>query len=171
MSGVETVNDEFEVGFNQTFESHWYRAEQAGRVIMVLFVLAAGLGLLGRGPFSHSTTQSAGGALSVDYEPIARHGTNTTITVHLKKPADVDRPIELRVNQQIIEPMGYQRSVPLANSSSSVSDAGMRLTFNEAANQPDVLVRFELMPNAVGLVPLHVSDGSDTIDWSILVVP
>lgn len=42
MSGVETVNDEFEVGFNQTFESHRYRAEQAGRTVMVLFTLTAG---------------------------------------------------------------------------------------------------------------------------------
>jgi hypothetical protein len=32
MRGAETVNDEFEVGFNQSFESRWYRAEQAGRM-------------------------------------------------------------------------------------------------------------------------------------------
>lgn len=170
MSGVETVNDEFEVGFNQTFESHWYRAEQAGRVVMVLFTLAAGLGFLGRGPFSHESVQSPSGALSVDYEPVARNGTTTTITVHVRKPQDGPKPIELRVNQQIIEPMGFQRAVPLANSS-SISNDGMRLTFTEAAKQPDVLVRFELMPNTFGFVPLRVSDGADTIDWSVLVVP
>ena len=170
MSSVETVNDEFEVGFNQNFESHWYRAEQVGRVMMILFTLAAALGFLGRGPFSHESAQSSDGTLAVDYEPVARHGTTTTITVHLKKPQDVARPIELRVNQQIIEPMGYQRAIPLANSS-SVTDNGMRLTFDEAANQSDVLIRFEVMPNAIGFVPLHVSDGSDTVNISVLVVP
>ncbi len=76
----------------------------------------------------------------------------------------------MRVNQQIIEPLGYQRTVPLANSS-SVSDNGIRLTFTDAANQSDTLVRFELMPNVVGFVPLHLSDGTNTIDWSMLVVP
>ncbi len=170
MRGADTVNDEFEVGFNQTFESHWYRAEQVGRVIMVLFVLAAGLGLMGRGPFSHASVQSTGGALAVDYEPVARHGTTTTISVHIRKPQDAGHTIELRVNQQIIEPMGFQRAIPLANSS-SVSDGGMRLTFNEPANQSDVLVRFEVMPNAVGFIPLRVSDGTDSINWSVLVVP
>ena len=170
MHGADTVNDEFEVGFNQEFESCWYRAEQAGRVLMVLFTLTAGLGLLGRGPFSHATIQSASHALSVNYEPISRHGTTTTITVHVKKLRDASHPIELRVNQQIIEPMGYERTIPIANSSSVTND-GMRLTFIDAANQPDVLVRFQLKPSAVGFIPLRVSDGTDTINWSVLVVP
>jgi hypothetical protein len=166
----DVVNDEFEVGFNQIFESHWFRAEQAGRVVMVLFTLASALGLLGRGPFSHATTQSLSGAMSVDYEPITRHGAPTMISVHVRKPQSVGHPIELRINQQMIEPMGYQRSVPLANSS-SVSNDGMRLSFEAAPGQSDILVRFELMPNAIGFVPLHVSDGTDSIDWSLLVVP
>ena len=57
MSGVDTVSDEFEVGFNKSFEARWYRAEQAGRVLMVIFTLAAGLGFLGRGPFSHASVR------------------------------------------------------------------------------------------------------------------
>lgn len=106
MSGVETVDDDFEVGFNQTFESHWYRAEQAGRVVMVLFTQAAGPGLLGRGPYSHATARSADGALTVDYEPIARHhSTSTTLTVHIKQRWDVPHPVELRINQTNIEPL------------------------------------------------------------------
>jgi hypothetical protein len=32
MSGAATVNGEFEVGFDQTFESRRYRTEQAGRL-------------------------------------------------------------------------------------------------------------------------------------------
>lgn len=88
MRSADTVNDEGEVGFNREFESRWYRAGQVGRVVMVLFTLAAGLGLLGRGPFSHATTRSASRALSVGYEPISHHGTATTINVHVKKPQD-----------------------------------------------------------------------------------
>lgn len=48
MQGADKVNDELEVGFDEPFESRWSRAEQVGRVVMVL-VAAAGLsGLLGR---------------------------------------------------------------------------------------------------------------------------
>ncbi len=170
MSGAETVNDEFEVGFNQAFEARWYRAEQAGRVVMIAFTLAAGLGFLGRGPFSHATTESPDGSLTVNYEPVARHGTSTMITVHIKRPMPTPHQIELRINQQIIEPMGFQHTVPPPDGT-SVTDNGIRLTYNEPANQQDVLVRFEAAPNAIGLVPLTVSDGAQTIDWHVLVVP
>jgi hypothetical protein len=87
MRGATTVNEEFEVGFDQNFESHWYRAEQVGRIIMVLSVVVSALGLLGRGPFSHATVRSATGAITVDYEPVARQGTATVITIHVKKAA------------------------------------------------------------------------------------
>lgn len=170
MSGAETVNDEFEVGFNQNFESRWYRAEQVGRTIMVLFALAAGLGLFGRGPFSHSTIQSASGAMAVDYEPIARHSTSTTLTVHIRRPLPTPQSVQLRVDQHILEPMGYQHSTPIADSS-IVSDNGVRMTFNEAADQHDALIRIGLAPDALGLIPLHLSDGTESIDWYMLVVP
>jgi hypothetical protein len=155
MSGVGTINDEFEVGF---------------KVVMALFTAAAALGFLGRGPFSHATVRSADGNLMVDYEPIARHGTSTTTTVRIKEPQSVEAPIRLSVDQKIIEPMGYQYSIPLANSS-TISDRGMRLEFNKAANQSDVLVRFQVMPNAVGSIPPRVSDVTDAIGWTVLVVP
>jgi hypothetical protein len=170
MRGATTVNEEFEVGFDQNFESYWYRAEQVGRVVMVLFTAASALGLLGRGPFSHARVQSTGGAISIDYEPVARHGTTTMVTVHIKTPEGSPHPVELQVNQRMIEPMGFQRSVPLADVS-RVSDHGMRLAFAAMPGRPEVLVRLELMPSAVGLVPLQVSDGTDLVEWSMLVVP
>jgi hypothetical protein len=66
--------------------------------------------------------------------------------------------------------MGFQRSVPLADTS-RLSDGGMRLMFTPVADKPEVLVRLELTPSAVGIIPLHVSDGSDSVDWSLLVAP
>lgn len=75
----------------------------------------------------------------------------------------------MRVNQQIIEPMGYERTTPVANRSSVTND-GMRLAFTDTANQSDVPVRFQRKPSAVGFIPLRVSDGTDTINWSVLVV-
>jgi hypothetical protein len=135
MRDATTVNDEFEVGFDQKFESWWFRAEQIGRVIMVLFAAISALGLLGRGPFSHATIRSPTGAISVDYEPVARHGATTIVTVHVRRPQATPLPIELLVNQQMIEPMGYRRSIPLADAS-HVSDGGMRLTFSAVPDRP-----------------------------------
>lgn len=170
MSSVETVDDEFEVGFNQTFEAQWHYAELAGRLLMVVFIVCSALGLLERGPFSHASKSSANGETSVDYEPIARHGTSTMITVHLKKPQQTEQPVRLLVNQQMIDPTGYQHATPRPNHS-SVGDAGAWLTFSETAGQQDALLRFEMSPSTVGFIPMHLSDGNDTIDWTMLVVP
>ncbi|WP_428486186.1 hypothetical protein [Rhodopila sp.] len=170
MRGAEPVNNEFEVGFNQTFEVGWYRVELAGRVIMIIFVTCALLGLLGRGPYSHASKSSPSREISVDYEPIARHGTSTMVTVHLKTPSDAAHPVRLLVDQHMIEPMGYQHATPLPEHA-SIGDAGVWLTFNERADQHDALVRFDLSPTALGFIPMQVSDGSNTVKWTMLVVP
>lgn len=170
MRGADPVNEEFEVGFNQTFEKSWHRLELAGRVVMIGFVTCAFLGLMGRGPFSHSSKASPSGGISVDYEPIARHGTSTMITVHLKRPTDTEHPVRLLLDQHMVEPMGLQHSIPVPDQS-SVSDAGVWLTFAELAGQHDALVRFDVSPTAVGMIPMEVTDGTDTVKWSMLVVP
>jgi hypothetical protein len=170
MRGADAVNGEFEVGFDQAFELRWYFAELAGRAVMFIVVGAAAFGLLGRGPFSHASQRSTGGTMIIDYEPIARHGTSTSITVHVQPDRDTPYPFRLLVNQQMIEPMGYQRTVPLP-SQSILGDAGVWLSFEREARQHDVLIRFEVVPDAVGLVPMHLSDGTDQVDWSMLVVP
>jgi hypothetical protein len=66
--------------------------------------------------------------------------------------------------------MGYRRSIPLAEAS-RVSERGISLTFTPVPDTPEMLIRLELMPNAVGFIPLHVSNGTDSVVWSPLVVP
>jgi hypothetical protein len=167
MRGADTVNDEFEVGFNQTFESRWYRAEQVGRVFMVIVVICALLGLLGRGPYSHQTRTAPGGMLSVDFEPISRRATATMITVHVKHPSETFR---LLVDQGMIEPIGYQHTMPRPDDV-TLSKDGNWLTFDTEPGQQEVLVRLNVSPTFVGFVPMHISDGTESIDWTIFVVP
>jgi hypothetical protein len=170
MRGADPVNDEFEVGFDQAFETAWYRLELVGRVVMIAFVACAFLGFLGRGPYSHARKTSAAGGISVDYEPISRHGTSTTITDHLNRPTDLTHPVRLLLDQHMIEPMGYGHATPIPDHTST-SDAGVWLTFDELGGQHDALVRLDLMPVAVGPVPMEITDGTDTVKWSMLVVP
>jgi hypothetical protein len=167
MRGADTVNDEFEVGFNQTFESRWYRAEQIGRVVMLAVVACALFGLLGRGPYSHDSKTSTGGSMEIDYEPIARHSTASMITVHIKHP---EGPIRLLVDQHIIEPMGYQHATPRPNFASIARD-GDWLTFDPEPGERDVLIRLNLSPTFVGVVPLLLRNGADSVNWSMFVMP
>lgn len=168
MRGADTVNEEFEVGFNQRFESRWYRAEIAGRFVMAGFVVLAFLGLLGRGPYSHAHKEASSGRLAVDYEPVARHSTSTVITVHLKEAIE-GRPVRLLVDQHMIEPLGFQRATPIPDHT-SISDEGAWLTFDRLDGR-NTLVRLNLTPNALGLVPMEITDGTDTVSWTMFVVP
>ncbi|HEX2941966.1 MAG TPA: YetF domain-containing protein [Rhodopila sp.] len=140
MGGVDTVNDEFEVGFDQWFETKWHRAELVGHFVMVAFAMSAALGLLGRGPYSRRTAESADGAQRINYEPIARQGISSTVTVHVKNEIETNQPTRLLLSQRVIEPMGFQHAIRPANGV-TVSDAGIRLNFQEQPHQKDALVR------------------------------
>jgi hypothetical protein len=170
MQGADRVNDEFEVGFDQDFERKWYYAELAGRAVMILFVAAALAGLLGRGPLSHRRVYAAGGGLSVDYEPVARHNTPTTVTLHIPNETAAPRPVVVFVGQTMIEPMGLQRTVPLAESS-TVNRDGLSLHFVIQPNQPDALIRLELLPTALGVVRLQAAADGKHVAWSVFVAP
>lgn len=170
MQGATRVNGEFEVGFDEEFENRWYRAELAGRAVMVLFATGALIGLLGRGPLSHRRAYAPGGGLSADYEPVARHGTPTTVTLHVTNDTPLPRPITISIGQSMIEPMGLTRSIPAADSS-TVSKDGLNLRFVVQPNQPDALIRLDLLPNALGPVSLRADDGDRQVTWSAFVAP
>lgn len=170
MLGASQVNNEFEVGFSEQFEGRWHIVELFGRVLMAAFVAIAALGLLGRGPFSHAHLASATGALSVDFEPIARFGTPTVVTLHIANPADTPRRVAVRLGQTMIEPMGFTRSVP-SPVTSAVSADGATLDFLIDPHQSDALIRFQLQPTGVGRIRLRAGAGRDEIAWSMFVVP
>jgi hypothetical protein len=170
MQGATRVNDEFEVGFNEEFENRWYYAELAGRAMMLLFGASALIGLLGRGPLSHRRAYAPAGGLSADYEFVVRHGTPTTVTLHVTNETAEPRPVMISIGQSMIEPMGLTQSIPVAESS-TVSRDGLSLRFVVQPNQPDALIRLDLQPNALGPVSLQADDGDSRVTWSVFVAP
>jgi hypothetical protein len=48
--GADWVNEELEVGFDPSFETGWHRAEQCGRAVTLLCVIAGLICLLGSSP-------------------------------------------------------------------------------------------------------------------------
>src|SRR3569833_3388571 len=153
---LDAIDDELEVGFDQTFERKWRRLELASHAIMALFVLAALLGLFGRGPLSHRTQMSANGRLSLDYEPLVRWGTSTQVTVHLSTP-DV-RPatgegafqkIWVSVNNAVVEPLGLQLLIPQLYATNAIVGCTM-YEFSVPPGQDDALVRCVLILAAGG---------------------
>lgn len=170
IQGADPVNDEFEVGFDQRFEQSWSRAEQIGRVVMVLFVIAGLAGLLGRGPFSHERVQSAGSGLMVDFEPVARSQTGTQVTLHVANPGE-SPTVKIYIGSNAVEPMGLQRIIPQPVSTQTVQD-GLTMVVAVPPGTQDAEIRLMLMPVSLGPNQLIAQVGGyDPIRWTQFVVP
>ncbi|TLU71675.1 hypothetical protein [Lichenicoccus roseus] len=176
MRGADPVNNELEVGFNADFEKRWHGAELVGRVLMMMFVLAAVTGLLGNGPLDHHTLLSspealpADSRLAIDYEPAVRYGTGTQITFHLGARSGADT-VRLFLGSNIVEPFGLQQIAPQPQRSVATHD-GMVLTFPVPPGASDVLVRVMAKPGTVGPVGLLArEDDGVELRWRQWVLP
>ena len=178
--GADRVNDELEVGYDESFEQRWNVAQNVGLVVMILFLLVCVSGLLGRGPFSHRTASAPDGSLHVDYEPAAREGTPTQVTLRLPNPGETPAQVNVFVSGNIAEPMGLSRTVPDAVST-MVGTRGMVLRFVVAPLQADAKIRLDTMPASAGVIRLQAWTGADgqvdlpdprhSVHWTQVVLP
>jgi hypothetical protein len=69
------------------------------------------------------------------------------------------------LSASFVEPMGFQRSIPLPDST-AVSSDGMRLDYTIAPRQAEALVRLALQPTGFGPVRLfaRLGDGPN-VAW------
>jgi hypothetical protein len=172
LRGADAIHGgELEVGYDASFERTWLRVVQVGRVVMAL-VIAAGLtGLLGRGPYSHRRSATASGAMTVDFEPLARYGTATMVTLHLDtKRFEPAHDWVVHINNAFVEPMGLKDVMPRP-SKQAADGPGLALTVSLTPDTPDSLVRFYLHPTAIGRQHLEARVGPETIDWEQVVLP
>lgn len=111
-SGITRVNDELSLGYDRDFERQWWRIE-VGLWSFLTAVLFLGLtGLLGRGPMAHKMISSTDGALTVDFQRIARYKTPDAMTIRLDPKLYRNGQAYLWLNRAIVERMGLQRIVP-----------------------------------------------------------
>lgn len=169
--GAAPINDgEFEVGYDATFERHWARAELFCRLLMVAFVVAALGGFLGHGPFSYATTHASGDKPSVDYEPVARYGTPTTVTFHVANMSPDSQKLTISMDFKVVQPLGLQRENPQPLSSAATQD-GLSMTFDIPAKQSDALIQLVAQPSAIGMVQLSARVGGTDLHWAQYIVP
>jgi hypothetical protein len=174
MRGADPVNDELEVGYDEPFELRWFALERAGHLLMLVFVGAALAGLMGHGPFSHRSLAASDGSLRVDYEPVARFGTPTQITLHLSSPPDPAgaRPeAAVHIGTPAVEPLGLQQVIPQPLRTIVEAD-GMTMIFPVPPGQTDLLVRLQARPTATGPIAVTAHEGSGRpLRWTQYILP
>ncbi len=170
MQGADRVNEELEVGYDDRFERRWRVAEQIGRCVMVLFVVAGLAGFLGRGPYSHQTAASIGTGMAVDFEPVTRSQAPTQVTFHLDNLTSAPT-IDVLVGTNIVEPMGLQRVEPQPLQTRLVKD-GMVMTVAIPPGTRDAKLRLMLQPVSLGPNELITKLNDDAPQrWTQFVLP
>ena len=170
MRGADPVNNELEVGFDERFETRWWRVETVGRAAMVLFIVAGLAGFLGRGPFSHRTVRSEDAGLSVDFEPLARSQTPTQVTLHIANPAG-DTTLDVTVSGNIVEPFGLMRVEPQPIRQAG-GDNSIVFTIAVPPGASDAMVRLALQPSGIGPVRLTAQVANrPAVAWTQWMLP
>jgi hypothetical protein len=171
MRGADPVNDELEIGFDQPFEKRWHVVELVARGVMIVYVLAAGAGLLGSGPFSHHQITDSTHSFEVDYEPITRDGNSTQITIHILRPPPGAAQLAITLNNQFGEPFGLSDVLPRPARIIAGPD-GMTDLFDILPGEGGDLVRFKGSPTQAGVMRLSAQLGTGPkLSWTQVVVP
>jgi hypothetical protein len=91
---VERVG-ELELEQDPHFQRLDWRLQRAGWGLMLLLIVSAASGLLGRGPLARTTIAPAGSPLTVEYNRLIRHGTEERLTLRLDALASGEARVTL----------------------------------------------------------------------------
>jgi hypothetical protein len=165
LRGADPINDELEVGFNAAFEARWHWFELVGRLVLAAVVAAGLAGILGSGPYSHRRDCPRGGSITaIDFEPIARFGTPTQITFHIRPGTGAvvsgGHSVLLTLSTAFVEPFGLQQTQPAALRVSA-SRGDLALTVLTQDTGQDALVRVTGKPSQVGPLRLTARIGAE----------
>src|SRR4051794_40698086 len=104
MSPVPRVRD-LEIEQDLAYQRREWAFERVGWLLLGLLLLAALVGLLGRGPLSNTTAGDPGGPLRVEYQRFLRHRSTSTLRVHLGPNAARGNEAHLWLDREYLEGM------------------------------------------------------------------
>lgn len=170
MGEPQRVGD-LEIQQDLAFQERMWQVQRVGWVIMALLLLAAALGLLGRGWLSRTTLGEAGDLMWIEYDRFAHLKADMTLDVHLNGSAGAGNEARLWLDRSYLERVQIERITPQPD---SVEVTGERLTYvfkvSEAGEPVDVT--FSLQPTDFGWLEGQVGlpDGP-TLDFGQFVYP
>jgi hypothetical protein len=128
-------------------------------LLMALLVLGALAGVFGSGPISRSRAEAPGGGLIVEYERFLRYQSHTSLLMTLRREQAGDRIVELVVDRSLLKNFKVERTTPQADRI-EYGRGGVTYAFPVAAEEQEVVVRFELQPEALGTQVTALSRGT-----------
>jgi hypothetical protein len=144
------------------YQNREWRVERIGWIILALLVLAALLGILGKGPLSKAIAGSQDGPLWVEYQRFVRHRSPTELIVRIEADAAQEGRIHLQLNQEFVQKAQIQRIDPEPDQEQVAMD---RITYvfqvGEGAAPVQVIYRLEMQSFGLLSTPIGIVDGPE----------
>jgi hypothetical protein len=102
---------DLEVDQDLAFQRRAWVAQRIAWVLLTLFVVAAGVGLLGSGPLSHARIDVPG-LMTVEYDRFARLESSETLTVRLAPAATAGEAVRLSLNRDFLDSAKIETILP-----------------------------------------------------------
>jgi len=139
-----------------------WRVQRIGWLGMALFVLAALLGLMGRGgPLAEAETTTPDGALRIRYERMQRLGSPTTLRIGARADAVEEGAIALQLDRAFLRDWRLRPGVPVPIAAAAGPD-GLLLRFRAAPDALHVAAVLEMTPERAFMIArpeIAVGDG------------
>lgn len=144
-------------------------AQRIGKVLLSVFVLAGLAGLLGAGPLSSTTRQSADGLFSVEVNWVSRHQEDETLTVTFSPEAVQNGTVTLELTGEWLAGADLQNISPEPAEQRALAD-GIALTF---LVEPSAETAVSLSFTTAGHFALRgrAAVGDDSVTFTQFVLP
>ena len=159
----------FDVHEDRPWQESWWVVQRVGWAIMALIILAALVGLTGKGGPLASATAHAAGA-TIDYPRITRWKSDDQLTVRLPVSASGDVDVEL---SKAFGELFSIRSVEPEPSEVKATASGQRFTFEVGDGPGERLIVFGIHaenPTALQTVRAQIANAPPA-DLGITVLP
>lgn len=154
---------------NDRFQRREWRVERLGWLLLVLFVLAGLLGFLGTGPFSRATANSETGAVQVEYQRVAHHEAEESLTFLFSPDAIEDGKIILELTGSWVGGVDVSSISPTPSTQYAIP-GGVAMEF-EVLQPGDVQAFFSFRAKDYGGSDARATVGGDSVSFSQLVLP
>ncbi len=150
-------------------ERQQWRIERAARVLLLLLVAAALIGLFGPGPISWATESS--GALTVTFDRFVRRGGTTSVGVKVAAEGAAQGRFVVRVTRRYLENFALESITPRPESV-RVDGHWIAYTFETDDPTGGLLASFALTPKGLWAADGRVAlPGGDTVTPAHFIYP
>jgi hypothetical protein len=148
MSNIKRIGD-LDIDQDMDLQQKDWKLQHAGRFVMLALVLAALLGVFGRGWLAKAEVGGREEPMRMEYDRIARHRSSSALRFHLSPRASENGKARLWLKREYIEGVNIETISPEPDTVEADKD-GLIYEFVVAAPAQPTLVVFHIKPDDIG---------------------